>query len=211
MSPGGQEASAPLLAVLERARAHGFLGPGPVVRHVDHAGAFVVAVDGEAPASVLDLGAGGGVPGLVLAARWPGTRVVLLEAQEKRAAFLRWAVGELGWDGRVVVLVGRAERWGRDPAWRASMAVVCARSFGPPAVTAECGAPFLQVGGLLVVAEPPDRDAQRWPADGLARLGLVDEGVRRTGAGAVRRLRLASAVPDRYPRRDGIPAKRPVF
>ena len=46
-----------------------------------------------------------------------------------------------------------------------------ARSFGPPAATAECAAPLLAVGGLLVVSEPPD-GPDRWPADALAALGL---------------------------------------
>ena len=52
-----------------------------------------------------------------------------------------------------------------------------ARSFGPPAVTAECAIGFLRPGGEILVSEPPEPDPDRWPADGLAGLGLVAETV----------------------------------
>jgi 16S rRNA (guanine527-N7)-methyltransferase len=84
-----------------------------------------------------------------------------------------------------------------------------ARSFGPPATTAECAAPLLAVGGLLVVSDPPDA-GDRWPVEGLALLGLVP--VRRAETGpALQVLRQDVPCPDRYPRRIGIPAKRPLF
>ncbi len=197
-------------AVLHRSRELGFLGPGPVERHREQAAAFVAACD-EDPAVVLDLGSGGGVPGLVLAEAWPAARVVLLDAQVRRTAFLLDAVEALGWGDRVEVAVGRAEELARTPAHRGRYDLVTARSFGPPAVTAECGAPFLRVGGRLVVAEPPAGAPDRWPPAGLAVLGLVDDGVIATGGGTVRRLRAAAPVIDRYPRRTGIPAKRPLF
>jgi 16S rRNA (guanine527-N7)-methyltransferase len=200
---------APLLAVLARAQDLGFLGPGPVDRHVRHAEAFVAAVD-AAPLSLLDLGAGGGIPGLVLARRWPETAVVLLDAQERRTTFLVAAVRELCLE-RVSVVSGRAEAVAHDPSHRGRYEVVTARSFGPPAVTAECGAPFVCPDGTLVVAEPPGAPASRWPATGLARLGLEDGGVARAGGGTVRRLRRVGAVEKRLPRRIGVPAKRPLF
>ena len=77
---------ASLEAVLERARDLGFLGPGPIDRHIAHADAFLAAVP-DPPPSFLDLGSGGGVPGLILASVWRCT-VVLLDAQERRARFL---------------------------------------------------------------------------------------------------------------------------
>jgi len=111
----------------------------------------------------------------------------------------------------VEVTTARAEDVGRDPAYRHRFDLVVARSFGAPAVTAECGAPFVQVTGLLVVAEPPGGDDARWPAAGLATLGLVDEGVVVRPEATVRRLRAASACDAVYPRSNGVPAKRPLF
>jgi 16S rRNA (guanine527-N7)-methyltransferase len=199
-----------LLAVLERARGLGFLGPGDIAAHVTHALAFAAAMD-RPPGRALDLGAGGGVPGLVLAAGpWAGASWVLLDASQRRCAFLAWAVGELGLADHVEVRRDRAEVAGRDGELRGRFDVVVARGFAPPAVTAECGAPFLAVGGHLVVSEPPAPEPGRWPAASLAALGLVDAGGVTDGV-HLRRLRQASACPDRYPRRDGMPAKRPLW
>lgn len=197
-----------LLAVLEEARSWGFLGPGPVADHVAHAEAFAAAVS-LPPDRALDLGSGGGVPGLVLAGRWPTTRWVLLDSQERRTAFLAGAVARLGWQDRVQVVRARAEEAGRDPDLRAAFDLVTARSFGPPAVTAECAAPFLRVGGHLLVSEPPEA-VDRWPAAGLAPLGLEVVGVR-TGAHRMAALEQITGCPDSYPRAVGRPAKRPLF
>ena len=199
-----------LRAVLERSRRLGFLGPGSLRVHEQHGEGFAVGLD-EPPGRLLDLGSGGGVPGLVLARRWPTAEVVLLDAAERRCEFLRAAVAELGWGNRVSVVRARAEEAGRDAGLRGTFDVVTARGFGPPAVTAECGAPFLRPGGHLVVSEPPDDDdASRWPAAALAALGLVAERTWREPF-HYRSLRQAHPCPDRYPRRTGQPAKRPLF
>lgn len=199
-----------LLHWLERSRAVGFLGPGPVEDHVVHAHGFAEAV-GEAPGCVVDLGSGGGVPGLVLADRWPDTRFLLLDSMERRTDFLRDAVDGLGWAGRVEVLRARAEVAGRDDRLRGWFDVVVSRSFGPPPVTAECAAPLLRTGGLLVVSEPPD-GAQRWPEAGVALVGLQwDRRHQATSGAGYAVLAQASPCPARYPRREGMPAKRPLW
>jgi 16S rRNA (guanine527-N7)-methyltransferase len=198
-----------LLAVLEQARALGFLGPGPVEAHVERALDGVDLVPAAA-ARALDLGSGGGVPGLPLALARSELHWVLLDGSIKRAEFLRVAVEELGLAGRVEVRAARAEEAGREPGWRRAFDLVTARSFGPPAVTAECGAPFLEVGGTLLVAEPPETAGERWPADRLGEFGLQPvEAVTRPSAFQL--LRQIRPCPDRYPRRVGIPAKRPRF
>ena len=105
----------------------------------------------------------------------------------------------------------RAEELGHNAAYRETYQMVVARSFGPPAVLAECASPLLLPGGTLIVSEPPHSEADRWPASGLAKLGLRKvETVRVTG---VRLAILEKTAPldSRWPRRVGIPAKRPVF
>jgi len=199
-----------LLRLLEEAQADGFLGPGPVDEHVDHAAAFVAAA-GEAPERLLDLGSGGGVPGLVLALTWPTTEVVLLDAQLRRTRFLHHAVDALALGERVRPTHGRAEDLGRQAGWRARFDLVTARAFARPAVTAECGRPFLVPGGRLLVAEPPAPRADRWPPIGLDELALRDAGLEGTGDAYVRCLEAVGDCPERFPRRAGIPAKRPLF
>ena len=205
---GRVQPSPPLLEVLERARRLGVLGPGPVLDHVSHAEGFIAALEGLAEGSlVIDLGSGGCVPGLVIAEARPDLRVVLLDSLERRVALLAEAIVALNWEGRVVAELARAEDTGRSPQWRAQVDAVTARSFGPPATVAECAAPLLRINGVLVVSEPPE-ETDRWPADGLAPLGLLDEGSPVPG---MRRLRQVSPCPDTYPRRVGMPAKRPLF
>ena len=194
-----------LVAVLAEARDLGFLGPGPVEFHVEHARAYLPALEGVTGAA-LDLGAGGGVPGLVLALARADLRWTLLDAMTRRTAFLARAVATLDL-ANVTVRTDRAE----DVAdLRGGFAAVVARSFGPPAVTAECAAPLLQIGGRLIVSEPPDgagHDA-RW--DGATQLGLGTP-TRWPGPPALVVLIQESRCPDRFPRRTGVPAKRPLW
>jgi 16S rRNA (guanine527-N7)-methyltransferase len=203
-----------LEAVLERSRSLGFLGPGSLRVQAEHAAGFA-AGPGPAPGRFLDLGSGGGVPGLVLAGLWPDAEGVLLDASERRCAFLAEAIDHLGLAGRVQVVRARAEEAGRSAELRGSMDVVTARGFGPPPVTAECGAPFLRVGGRLVVSEPPDGGADeppasRWPAEGLATVGLAPDRAW-SEPYRYRSFVAVAACPARYPRRVGVPGKRPLF
>lgn len=200
-----------LLELLAESQQLGFLGPGPVDAHIPHALAYADAT--PPPARALDLGAGGGVPGLVLATSvWPETRWTFLDAQRRRIDFLEDAIEALGLADRVDAQLGRAEEAARLDDRRGRFDLVVARSFGAPAVAAECAAPFLSVGGALVVSEPPAASVEgRWPAGPLAELGFGrPDPVEARGVHLVR-LRLVAPCPDRYPRRTGIPAKRPLF
>ena len=203
----------PLEAVLTDARRLGYLGPGAVEDHLVHAAqlAAALAALGSPPLRSADLGSGSGVPGLALALLWPTSRWSLIEVSRRRSAFLRDAVGQLGLDARVEVVEGRSEVAGRDPSYRGRHDLVVARAFGAPGVVAENAAPLLGLDGRLVVTEPPAPQApwSRWPAAGLAQLGLVSEHRLLRPQAVV--LVQASPCPDRFPRRPGIPAKRPVF
>jgi 16S rRNA (guanine527-N7)-methyltransferase len=158
----------------------------------------------------VDLGSGGGVPGLVLATALPGWRWALVETGGRRADFLDRAVARLGLDDRVRVVHARAEDVGRDPEARGAADAVTARSFGPPAVAAECAAPLLRAGGVLVVSEPPGGGVDRWDVGALAVLGLGPPELD-PGPPALAVLTQAGPAPDRYPRRAGHPAKRPLW
>ncbi len=198
-----------LLAIFDDARRHHFLGPGDVAGHLAHSLAFASLVP-EAPNQAVDLGSGAGIPGLVLALVWRDSTWVLLDANVRRTAFVREALPSLGLEDRVEVVTSRAEEVGNNPRWRGQADLVVARGFGGPAVTAECSAPLLRPGGAVVVAEPPGGAPHRWPAEGLDLLGLVDGGSRVSPV-ALQRLCQVGSCPPRYPRRVGIPQKRPLF
>ncbi len=202
-------ADAILTSVLERSREHGLLGPGPVEAHLAHSQAWASLV--PEGAHVLDLGSGGGIPGLPLAVERTDCSLVLLDAMAKRGAFLAQAVEALELADRVEVRVDRAETAGHDHDLRAAFDVVVARSFGAPAVTAECAAPFLRQGGWLLVSEPPGAPEDRWDDEGLEQLGLERVDVISDEFATIRRLRQAAPCPERYPRGVGRPSKRPLF
>ena len=166
-----------VLGALAEARALGFLGPGPLEAHVASARAFQAAL-GPVEGRVLDLGSGGGVPGLLLAAWYSDVRWTLLDRHRRRTSFLARAVATLGWVGRVDVVRTPAEAAAHDPTFRGRFAAVTARSFGPPAITAEVAVAFLAPGGRLLVAEPPEPEPSRWPQDGLVRVGLQRQAAR---------------------------------
>ncbi|MGH9184056.1 MAG: 16S rRNA (guanine(527)-N(7))-methyltransferase RsmG [Acidimicrobiales bacterium] len=182
-----------------------------MAEHVGHSQALARARGSWPTGPALDLGSGGGVPGLVLAVTLPETRWVLVDASHRRTAFLRAAVERLGLAGRVEVLRERAEVVGRQRRHRGRYDTVVARSFGSPAVVAECGSPLLRPGGFLVVSEPPAPvGAGRWPAEALEVLGLR---VARTVVGppAVVVVEKVAPCPARFPRRTGVPVKRPCW
>jgi 16S rRNA (guanine527-N7)-methyltransferase len=201
-----------LASQLERARERGMLGPGPVETHLEHADAMASAVDRDFQGRFLDLGSGGGVPGLILLGAWPQATGTLLDARRRRCSFLEATLQELELDDRGTVACGRAEEYARRHAFRGQFDVVVARGFGPPATTAECGVGFLRAGGRLVVSEPPgEPDRTRWPADALEELGLGGPVVHSSDVARFVVLIAAGPPGERWPRRVGVPGRRPLW
>ncbi len=202
-----------LYRALEESRARGFLGPVDIETQIEHASGFLLVWHDTSlapPTTFLDLGSGGGLPGLVLFERW-GCPATFVDSMVKRTAFLEEV---LHWEGAPAsgeVVNGRVETLSRHADLEGVFPLVTARSFGPPAVTAECAVRFLQLNGLLIVSEPPDDQARdRWDPVGLAKLGLRSEGRVRRGA-AYQILRKIRSTPQKYPRETGTPGKNPLF
>ncbi len=193
---------------MEASQRLGFLGPASVETQIAHSRWWCELIASHQ--MVLDLGSGGGLPGLVIAALRPDLSGTLLDSQQTRCDFLSEALDQLGRADRWNVAHGRAEEVARDPHSRGAYHVVVSRSFGPPSVTAECATGFLAVGGLLLVSEPRDGPS-RWPEDGLDLLGLQLAEVHRGPTTTVQAMIQIRPTPDRYPRPVGRPTKRPLF
>lgn len=150
-----------LEAVLARAQAEGALGSWPIADVVDHAREFVAALPPDAT-SVLDLGTGAGIPGLIIALDRPDLHVTLADRRGKRIDALRRACAFLGWTDRVTLVAMDAELMAREPTWRASFDVVVARGFAEPRTTLRLASQLCRHNGRVIVSEPPTTAASRW-------------------------------------------------
>ena len=202
-----------LTRALEQSRARGFLGPGAIAPHIEHSRGFLEAWNAyrsAPPTSLLDLGSGGGIPGVGLAETW-ACPTVLLDAMEKRCRSLQEYLAYEGAPEAVRVVCGRAEELARDPELEGSSELLVMRSFGPPSAAAECAVRFVSTGGLIIVSEPPVEDSElRWDAAGLATLGLRLVGVV-TASHRFVVIEKVAETPELYPRRNGLPTKRPLW
>jgi 16S rRNA (guanine527-N7)-methyltransferase len=181
-----------------------------------HVADSLVALDVPAvreAGAIADLGAGAGVPGIVLAAALPDAHVFVVESVGRKCAFMGRAVEATGLEN-VDVVCSRAEEW-EDGIGTCD--VVTVRAVAPLSVLCEYAAPLMRVGGVFLAwkgARDPAEEAGG--AAAAAELGLEVGEVRRVDpfAGAEHRhLHLYSKVretPPRYPRRAGMARKRPI-
>jgi 16S rRNA (guanine527-N7)-methyltransferase len=166
--------------------------------HLDEALAAVPLLE-DGP--VVDVGSGGGSPGIPLAVARPDLQFDLLESNRRKCRFLeRWA-GELS---NMTVVCGRAEEHARG-AGREAYGAAVARALAPAPVAAEWCLPLVSEGGraILFVGPSVDRAAVSKAASQLA--AEVEEGP----PGFVL-LRKTGPTPERFPRRPGIARKRPL-
>jgi 16S rRNA (guanine527-N7)-methyltransferase len=169
-------------------------------------------------ARVIDVGSGGGLPGIPLAIVLPHLKFTLLEATGKKAEFLRSAAEALGLKS-VNVLLARAERAGQADSHREKYDAVVARAVGPLAVLAELTVPFAKVGSetasesagrvLLIKGQKAEEELAA-AKQALYELHVAHSGTIDTPTGRIVVLEKRRKTPAKYPRRDGEPKKAPI-
>lgn len=203
-----------LTRALEDSRARGFFGPSALEPHVAHAREFAQVWEGiqsSPPTRFLDMGSGGGLPGLVLLERWSSAGV-LLDSMERRTSFLKEALSWAGAPPLGEVVTERAEIAARMEGLTESFDLVVVRSFGPPPRVVECGTRFLTLGGVMIVSEPPgpEQGATRWHPEVLENLGLrLGAYVRQEYGFQI--ITKVSPTPEEFPRSTTSLKKRPLF
>ena len=162
---------------------------------------------------VVDVGSGGGLPGLALKLSRPDLSMTLVEADHSKAAFLVKACATLGLRD-VDVVARRAEDVGHDPLYREVFDVAVARALAPMPVLVELCLPLVRVGGRLLAqkTEKEDVEAARHAIEVLGgRLvgssAAPSEARRRGTVVIVEKVRM---TPDAYPRRPGVPSRKPI-
>ena len=192
--------------------------PAQVARlHLLDAVAALPLLDAAGAQSAIDLGSGGGVPGIPLALARPAMQWILVDSVGKKADVLAAMVDQLGL-GNVTVVAERAELIGRLAAHRERHDLVAARACAPLPVLAELAIPLLAVGGTLLAWKGPltaGDDELKHGTTALRELGagpprLVPAGPASLGGHTFVLARKERATPERYPRRPGEPGRKPL-
>lgn len=164
--------------------------------------------------SLIDVGSGSGVPGMPLKIMEPSLQLTLVEAKQRKAEFLVALLPELGMSD-VTVITRRAEDLAHDPRFREQFDYAIAKALAPLRTLAELTLPFVRMGGLVLA--PKGKEAEAEVKEARVALETLNGSVR-----AVEPIQLAEPLqkvviidkelptPLRFPRRPGVPAKRPL-
>ena len=195
-------------AALDAAETRHFLGSLTV--------SLAMPLTGPNSPKFIDVGSGAGFPGVPLKIAFPESRPTLLEATAKKAAFLEALRDVLGLSD-LEVLAGRAETLAHRPDLRETFDFAVARAVAGVATLAELTLPFCRTGGRVILQKGPDIDREL--DEGRRAISTMggDVGevmtVEADGRGRTATLLVLEKVhptPDRYPRRPGVPERRPI-
>lgn len=162
---------------------------------------------------VVDVGSGGGLPGLPLKIVRPDLELTLIEADQDKAAFLVHACAQLGLEG-VHVVARRAEDAGHDRLLREAFDIAVARALAPLPVLVELCLGLVRVGGRLL-AQKTENEATGTAERAIEIMGgsltavhASPSGSRRAGTVVV--IEKIRPTPAAYPRRPGVPNRKPL-
>jgi len=208
---------AELLDWNQRANLTAITDPREVqVKHFADSLACLLAFPEPGPLWVIDVGTGAGFPGVPLKIVRPELRLTLLDSTRKKTLFLEHLVQVLAL-ADVVVLTGRAEEVGRDPAQRETHDVATSRAVAKLAALAELCLPLVRVGGRMIAQKKAGIDAElRAAGRAITVLGgrlLPVQTYRLPDLAEPRWLVVVEKIrptPPQYPRRVGVPTKKPL-
>lgn len=165
---------------------------------------------------IMDLGSGGGIPGIVLAIAFPQHEFTLLDATGKKVRFLQDCIDDLALNN-TRALHGRAEELAHQIEWRAAFDIVTARAVTSLSALLELGLPFVRINGWLLLPKGSDIDDELKLGGKAARIlgGTITEASFLPLVGSLVDTRLVlvrkdSPTPNGFPRRVGLPAKAPL-
>ena len=172
---------------------------------------------GQAGLQLIDVGTGGGFPGLALAIALPGARLTLVDSVQRKIEAVRAMAAALGLEDRLEFCSDRIETLGRSQPWRGRYDWALARAVAPAPVVAEYLVPLLKPTGqaLLYRGQWSSDDEQQLTAAAAllkARVSAVEGTELPAGRGQRHAISLSpiAPCPMRYPRAVGLPAKQPL-
>ena len=167
------------------------------------------------PIRLLDIGAGAGFPSLPMKILFPELDVTIIDSLNKRINFLHLLAEELGLSG-VHFYHGRAEDFAQDKAFRAQFDIVTARAVARMQVLSELTIPYLKVGGRLLALKASNAPEELEEAKNALNLlfSKVEDNLQyELPNGDPRYITLVEKkkeTPNKYPRKAGMPNKRPL-
>ena len=168
------------------------------------------------PSSVVDVGAGAGLPGIALKILYPDMELTLIDSVQKKMIFLNYLVDALGLQ-KVDVVTGRAEELAHDSCYREHFDAVLSRGVARLAALAELTLPFCTVGGVFIAMKKRgDRGEVDEAESALDILGgrlrqVIHIELPELSDRALVVIDKVKPTPEKYPRRSGIPQKRPLL
>ena len=167
-------------------------------------------------ATLIDIGTGAGFPGVPLAIALPDLRVTLLDSLQKRISFLEETTEALGLSN-VSLLAARAEDAARDPLYREQFDLATSRAVADMSPLLECSLPFLRKDGAFIAYKGAEIDEELGRATTAIEIlgGVAEEPLRYSIPNtnithALLPIIKSAPTPEKYPRRAGIPTKRPL-
>lgn len=221
LSPDVQRAfsryAAELVEWNERVNLTAITAPEDVaMRHFLDSLTVMLAVPLTTGKRVIDVGTGAGFPGLPLRIQFPGIELTLLESTAKKTAFLEHVRQLLKLNG-VSILNQRAEDAGQAPDTREQFDIVLARAVAQMPVLAEYLLPLCKVGGVCVALKGENAAAEAQRAENAIKLlgGHLEKIIPVELPQVVEThhlvvIKKTAATPPAYPRRAGMPSKRPL-
>ncbi|HAI12863.1 MAG TPA: 16S rRNA (guanine(527)-N(7))-methyltransferase RsmG [Phycisphaerales bacterium] len=173
-------------------------------------------IEWPAGSSLVDVGTGGGLPGIPLAIVLPQLKVTLLETTGKKARFCQTAADALGLSN-IIVINNRAETLGQNKLYREKFDMAVSRAVGPMRILMEYMLPLVKVGGWMYALKGPALEQELEDAgDALATLGAGEivavEAYPESfeNHSIVVGIEKADRTPKEYPRLPGIPKQQPL-
>jgi 16S rRNA (guanine527-N7)-methyltransferase len=169
----------------------------------------------ERQLSLLDIGTGGGFPGIPLKIIYPNLYLGLMEATNKKVEFIKEVVQKLSLDN-INITWGRAEEFGQEEQYRGKYDVVVARALAGLNTLAELTLPFLKKQGFFIAYKGPKYEGELAKAEkAILVLGGEVQDIIESDITGIKRafviIKKVSTTPAKYPRRPGIPQKRPIL
>lgn len=187
-----------------------------IIKHFIDSISCLKAISINPGMKLLDVGTGAGFPGIPLKICRPETNIILVESQLKKVIFLNKVIKEMDLKN-ITVIHGRAEEIGRNPCYRENCDCVTGRAVAKLAVLAEYCLPLVKVGGIFLAMKGPKIKQELLMADKAIRMlggevsRIIDLKLPVThdqrNLVVIKKLR---TTPDKYPRRTGVPQKRPI-